>query len=767
MNNKRLRYFNLWVSLIILVIICIPAVPVGAARSNENNAVLQMMYITPESLGQGEVKVPYSEQLHVVNGSGPFTWTLKKGSKLPSGLTFKTDKSDTSKAAISGKPGKAGTFSLTVQATDSTKASAEKIFTILINPVIKISTPALPKIEVGAAFPTWTPAATGGNGVYDWEYTGAFPAGLDFNSSTGMISGTPNESGVFPVTLTVKDTLGGSAGKKLSLKVLEGIAITTLTLPSGDPGVTYKTTTLVAAGGTKKYTWTIIDGALPAGLSFSTSGSLKGKPAAGSSGVYALTIQVEDKLGKTTRDFEITIYNPMVIGPLPDGVVNQVYSHMLTATGGSGGYKYAKVGTWPKWLKLDSKTNTLSGTPAAAGLYPIRIKITDSLKCSVTQSMDLEITDNSIDTTRPTVISVAPAAGTTHVATNTIVKATFSEAMKESSITTASFLLNKGVTPVNGTVIYSSAGESATFTPSENLDMNTLYTATVTTVVQDQAGNNMANNCSWNFTTLTPANIQAVGPEDSAAGVTLNTNVYAKFSRKMNQDSIDTNSFILKKGNIPVSGHLEYDEVNEAAILLPDANLEPDTGYTAVLTTDVLDKDGNAIPEERSWSFTTGENITRVYIDPVSPTVAADSTFTVDVKIASVNNLRAGQLQIKFDDTLIQLDESQYENAVEDGLVGSVPFSVTARIFYNSSGLAAGLIAVDTIRIILENAQKSADGDGYLVRLHFKALGTAGTSPLVFDDQATGREFHKDLFDNQGVLISAEWQDGAVTVTSP
>ena len=72
----------------------------------------------------------------------------------------------------------------------------------------------------------------------------------------------------------------------------------------------------------------------------------------------------------------------------------------------------------------------------------------------------------------PTVVSTLPANSATDVPVNTKIVVTFSEAMDSETIT-----LTQGTMPVEGTVI--GEGITATFTPSDNLLPNTLYTATV------------------------------------------------------------------------------------------------------------------------------------------------------------------------------------------------------------------------------------------------------------------------------------------------
>src|SRR4030067_1134594 len=98
------------------------------------------------------------------------------------------------------------------------------------------------------------------------------------------------------------------------------------------------------------------------------------------------------------------------------------------------------------------------------------------------------------DTTPPTVSSTSPANSAENVAVNTAITATFSETMDASTVTTATFTLNNGVT---GTVPYS--GTTATFTPSGNLAYSTTYTATITTDVKDAAGNAMAGKLQRRF----------------------------------------------------------------------------------------------------------------------------------------------------------------------------------------------------------------------------------------------------------------------------
>ena len=98
----------------------------------------------------------------------------------------------------------------------------------------------------------------------------------------------------------------------------------------------------------------------------------------------------------------------------------------------------------------------------------------------------------------PVVHGTTPYAGQTNVPVNTSVTATFSEAMDATTITGSTFTLEGGA--VAGAVSYS--GNTATFTPSSDLDPGKKYTATITTGVTDTDGIAMEESFTWSFTTV-------------------------------------------------------------------------------------------------------------------------------------------------------------------------------------------------------------------------------------------------------------------------
>jgi OOP family OmpA-OmpF porin len=123
------------------------------------------------------------------------------------------------------------------------------------------------------------------------------------------------------------------------------------------------------------------------------------------------------------------------------------------------------------------------------------------------------------DTTAPEVVCTSPDSGVTGVATDRNIRATFSEEMDRRTITTSTFTVKRGTTPVTGKVTF--AGTTATFSPASELEKGTTYTATIAAGVKDPAGNALANSYAWSFTTVPAPKVAVVVPVAQVAPVVL------------------------------------------------------------------------------------------------------------------------------------------------------------------------------------------------------------------------------------------------------
>jgi hypothetical protein len=110
-----------------------------------------------------------------------------------------------------------------------------------------------------------------------------------------------------------------------------------------------------------------------------------------------------------------------------------------------------------------------------------------------------EVWRYTADMTGPSVLTTTPTDGAADVSVKAAVTASFSEALNASTVSNMTFLVNDGSSDIIGTVTYDSM--TATFTPVTGLVYNTIYTAMLTTDVQDVAGNPMESNYQWSFST--------------------------------------------------------------------------------------------------------------------------------------------------------------------------------------------------------------------------------------------------------------------------
>jgi hypothetical protein len=105
------------------------------------------------------------------------------------------------------------------------------------------------------------------------------------------------------------------------------------------------------------------------------------------------------------------------------------------------------------------------------------------------------------DNLAPVILSTNPAPNAATVPVSIIISATFSEALKPTTVGLLTFTLKQGTTTVLGAVNYVPGSTIVTFTPTVALTLGLSYTATVTTGVQDIAGNPLAIDHVWSFMT--------------------------------------------------------------------------------------------------------------------------------------------------------------------------------------------------------------------------------------------------------------------------
>ena len=239
--------------------------------------------------------------------------------------------------------------------------------------------------------------------------------------------------------------------------------------------------------------------------------------------------------------------------------------------------------------------------------------------------------DGSPDTTRPTVTLTQPANGASGVARNAAVSATFSEEMDAASVNAASFTLTApGGAAIAGTVSYASGSRIASFTPTTpaSLPPGSTLTATISSAAKDLAGNTLASNFVWSFTTAatddtTRPTVTHTVPANGAQDVVRNTRVLATFSEDMDPATINASTFALTgPGASAVAGTVTYAAGSRSVLFSPSGAtfLAANTTYAATITSGVKDLAGNNMAASFVWTFATGSTI-----DTVAPTVLSTS----------------------------------------------------------------------------------------------------------------------------------------------
>jgi hypothetical protein len=487
----------------------------SSSSSGPKPASISLNLNATQQIDQGQ-SVNLSAYLTPSSAAQTVSWTLSG----PGALSNQTPTQVTYTAPSSGA---AGSATVTATATQDTSLTAS--LSIEFQPLPTITTTSLPPATEGVSY-NQAITTSGGTGTLKFSLVGStsLPTGLSMDS-TGLITGLPTgPSGTTNFTVAVTDTSNAgpqTATKSLSITVNLASAptISPATLPNGNVGTPYYQT-LTVKGGLGPYSWGIVSGSLPAGLSLAganTTATISGIPTTvQSNATFAIQVTDSSVPAQTpTQNYTISIGAalPLLITTtsLPQATLDSAYSGTISAQGGTGPYTFtldATSGPLPPGLTFSSVNNqgVISGTPTSLGTYNnIIVDVKDSAATPATAQQTFSLT-----VTTPT-LTLTPAslpAGTVSVAYNQTITATGGTSPYTFSLDPASNPLPPGLNFTGG-----SGQATITGTPTA---IGTYSGILVD--AQDSASPAATDQKSYTITVYTPTTACGTGNESVLAG---------------------------------------------------------------------------------------------------------------------------------------------------------------------------------------------------------------------------------------------------------
>jgi len=350
----------------------------------------------PQTKTQGTASIPAAG-----------AWAITSGA-LPAGLSFNPDSGE-----ITGTATVSGTFPFTVQLTDAAGEIATKAESITVIAPPTVTTSPLSRKFYAGTLNSITSTATIGTGAITptgWSAT-SLPPGMTINASTGLISGTPTTNGTYVVTERVTDVNGLWDEEILTITIVTKPVITTPTpLPFAimNQPITAipQTHTVGSAAIPATGAWSIVGGALPAGLSMNPdNGEITGTPT--TPGAYTFTVQLVASDGEIATKVEtMSVGAPPVITTTP--LTQKYYNGTAvtlpnTATKGTANLM-TTAGAWaatglPTGLTINTATGVISGTPTVDGVFTVNLTVNDVSGLNDTEAMTITVVTKPVITT--------------------------------------------------------------------------------------------------------------------------------------------------------------------------------------------------------------------------------------------------------------------------------------------------------------------------------------------------------------------------------
>ncbi|MFC1769732.1 putative Ig domain-containing protein, partial [Nitrospirota bacterium] len=369
---------------------------------------VQELQITTTTLSDGALEIPYVGQTLVASGGRkPYLWSVIAG-QMPGGLLL-----GAYTGRIDGTPSSLGETFFVVQVEDADGKKQSKTLSINISNM-NILTDAVLPVAISNSFYATDIEVEGGSAPYTWwmdSISNGIINGIDvefINSSATSSIAIVNASiinasaqGTYPFTIYVKDSTDLSINKDFTLQV-QNLNIVTQELSDGARNVEYSQL-LTGSGGAEPYSWSVVAGQLPLGLTLnSNTGRVEGTPA--NIGETSFIVELRDYKDRTKEQlFYIDISNLFIKtdSVLPVAINGASYAEKIEAEGGTAPYSWwVDSGSYStiNGIGVDlinsasgAIVNASSIANTAEGSYPFTVYIEDSTNLRVNKDFTLKV----------------------------------------------------------------------------------------------------------------------------------------------------------------------------------------------------------------------------------------------------------------------------------------------------------------------------------------------------------------------------------------
>ena len=317
-------------------------------------------------------------------------------------------------ATLSGTPapGTGGMYPITITAYNSIGTQATQSFTLTVQQPPAVTSGASATFTAGSAG-TFTVTTSGFPAAALTEH-GPLPSGVTFvdnGDGTGTLAGTPaaGTGGLYPITIKASNGVGSDATQSFTLTVDEAPAVTSgasTTFTAGSDGTFTVTTSGFPAPALSE------TGPLPSGVTLTDNGdgtaSLSGTPAAGTGGVYPITITAGNGVGNATQSFTLTVDEaPSFQSGAADTFSYDDPGNFRPVASGYPAPTITEWGTLPRGVTFTG--GRLIGTPTKKGTFQILFTASNGVAPNGTQIFTLTVVKLAISTTSlPTLTEGAP-----------------------------------------------------------------------------------------------------------------------------------------------------------------------------------------------------------------------------------------------------------------------------------------------------------------------------------------------------------------------